>query len=269
MADRDRATLTRDDLVTGEAVALDLPPAGIGSRLVSGMLDVLATLVVLTLLTVLGAWAAARADEALATVVGIGVVVGALVVWSTTFETLTRGRSPGRYALGLRVVRDDAGPISFHHALVRALVGVVEIWTTLATPAFFSMLVSAKGKRLGDYAAGTYVVRTRVPLRLPPPVPMPPALATWARSADVAALPTGLALACRQYLGRAATLAPGARYAVAGRLAEQVGPYVSPAPPPGTHPETFLAAVLATRRERDLARLGERARSRDRLSRRW
>ena len=35
------ASLTADDHVTGEAVALDLPPASLGARIVSGLIDVL------------------------------------------------------------------------------------------------------------------------------------------------------------------------------------------------------------------------------------
>ena len=77
-------------------------------------------------------------------------------------------------------------------------------------PAFFSAMLSAKGKRLGDHAAGTYVVRSRVRLQLAPPALMPPQLAAWARTADMAALPTGLALAVRQYLGRSGDPRPAA-----------------------------------------------------------
>src|SRR5215216_889977 len=99
-----------------------------------------------------------------------GVQTCALPIW---------GRSLGKLALGLRTVRDDAGPITFHHALVRALIGFVEIYLFTCIPAFFSMLVSRRGKRLGDYAAGTYVIRDRVTLRLPLPPPMPAELATW------------------------------------------------------------------------------------------
>ena len=71
------------------------------------------------------------------------------------------GRTIGKFVLGTRTVRDDAGPISFHHAFVRHLVAVVEIWVFSGVPALVSALVSPKGKRLGDYAAGTYVVRDR------------------------------------------------------------------------------------------------------------
>jgi uncharacterized RDD family membrane protein YckC len=260
------ATLTSDDLVTGEAVALDLPPATLGSRIASGLIDVLVTVALLVALVVALAIAAIRTDDALLEVAMLASVIVALLVFPTAVETLTRGRSLGKLAFGLRAVRDDAGPISFHHAFVRALVGVVEIYVFFGSPAFFSALVSPRGKRLGDYAAGTYVVRDRVKLRLVPPPGMPANLATWARHADLGALPTGLALAVRQFLGRLPTIDPASRAAVGGRLADAVSEYVAPPPPPGTAPEAFLAAVVAARRERDAARLAREADLRRRLT---
>ena len=80
------------------------------------------------------------------------------------------------------------------------------------------------------------------------------------------ALPTGLALAVRQFLARSPGLHPAARASVGATLAQQVAPYVAPPPPPGTPPETFLAAVVATRRERDQARLGRERAFRERLT---
>ena len=75
---------------------------------------------------------------------------------------------------------------------------------------------------------------------------MPPPLAPWARRADMASLPTGLALAVRQFLGRLPTLDPQSRVTIGTRLADQVSQYVAPAPPPGTPPEAYLAAVIAS-----------------------
>jgi hypothetical protein len=190
------------------------------------------------------------------------------LAFPATLETLTSGKSLGKLACGLRTVRDDAGPITFQHAFVRALIGFVEIYVFTGVPAFFSALVSSRGKRLGDYAAGTYVVRDRVRLRLAPPMLMPPQLAPWARRADMAALPTGLALAVRQFLGRLPTLDPHSRTSIGTRLADQVSQYVSPSPPRGTPPEAYLAAVTASRRERDQARLRREAELRRRLTRR-
>lgn len=259
------ATTTSDDLVTGEGVALDLPPAGLGARMVSGLLDVVATAVALFGFVFIGAIASVGLDPALQATVFTVLSVAVIVGIPTALETLTRGRSLGKLAMGLRTVRDDAGPISAHHALVRALIGSVEVYLFAAVPAFFSMMLSTRGKRLGDYAAGTYVVRMRVPASIPPPVPMPPHLVGWARSADVAALPTGLVIGVRQYLGRAATLDPASRARVGAELADEVSAYVAPLPAAGTRPEDFLAAVLAERRERDLRRLRREAEFRRRL----
>jgi uncharacterized RDD family membrane protein YckC len=255
MAAPEFQTLTADDLVTGEAVALDLPPASLVSRIVSGMIDILVT-IVLTIVTFLALGiAAAPSDDALFAVAMIGALVTVFVAFPVAFETLTRGKSLGKLAMGLRTVRDDAGPITFQHALVRALVGFVEVYAFQGIPALISAMVSSKGKRLGDFAAGTYVVRERVSLRLPLPTPMPRELAGWAAGADMSALPTGLALAVRQFLQRAHEITPQARDQIGPRLAEQVAKHVSPPPPPGTPPWVFLAAVVASRRDRDLARL--------------
>lgn len=265
MAAPEFATLTADDLVTGEAVALDLPPAGVGVRIASGLIDVVATILLLVLVIVVASTAVLDTSDALFTVAMIGTTIVVFVVVPTTLETLTRGKSLGKLALGLRTVRDDAGPISFQHAFVRALVGFVEIYAFTGAPAFLSALISPRGKRLGDFAAGTYVVRERVALRLAQPALMPPHLVAWADGADMASLPTGLMLAVRQFLGRLPTIDDDSRSSIGARLADEVLTYVSPTPPVGTRPEDFLAAVIASRRQRDLARLEREAALRARL----
>ena len=220
-----------DDLVTGEAVALELPAAGIAIRALSGFVDVviagMALFAGLFLVSLMSLSADAAIIGAALTVLVALVTVGL----PTTMETLTRGRSVGKLATGLRTVRDDAGPIGFRHALTRALVGFVEIWLLLGVPALISGLVSNKGKRLGDYAAGTYVVRERVHLTLPPPPMMPPHLAAWAAGADIARLPDGLAMAVRQFLMRAPLLSPPSRATLGVQLHDEVVTYVAPQPP--------------------------------------
>ncbi len=258
------ASLTDDDLVTGEAVALDLPAASLAARMVSGLLDVLVTGLLLLLTALVLGVATAGTSDALAGAAWIGTLVVVFLVYPTTVEGLTRGRSLGKAVVGLRTVRDDAGPISAQHAFVRALVAVVEVYALTGVPAFFSAMLSTRGKRLGDYAAGTYVVRERFRLDLPPPVPMPPELAAWAARADIAALPAALALAVRQLLSRPHV--GSSRAALADQLARETAAYVAPAPPAGTPPEAFLAAVVAARRERDTARLAREDRLRRRLT---
>ena len=256
-----------DDLVTGEAVALDLPAATVGLRLASGLIDLACEAALLLLVYLLALVAVAGSDAALLAVATVVSLVGVLVAAPAAMETLTRGKTPGKLAVGLRTVRDDAGPIAFRHAVVRALVGFVEIWLLSGVPALICALVNPRGKRLGDLAAGTYVVRDRFRFPGVRPSTMPPQLASWAAHADLGPLPDGLALATRQFLDRAPTLNPASRATLGSQLVEQALARVAPAPPPGHHPETVLAAVLAERRRRDEARLARDDALRARLHR--
>ncbi|MFD7024929.1 RDD family protein [Promicromonospora sukumoe] len=254
----------QDGIVIGEGVVLDARPASFITRAMGAMLDFLVIGVVVTVVLVAGAvWLleTATLSEDVAVIV-IAVASAAVVVGiPVTVETLSRGRSVGKLACGIRVVRDDGGPVRFRHALVRALIGVFELWMTFGGIAAIASLSNAKGKRLGDLAAGTYAVRVRGGKPLSAPIVMPQSLAAWARTADMRRLPDGLALAARQMLGRAARLAPESRARLADDLAGRIEPYVAPGPPQGTHPEAFLHAVLAERRERELA-AGQRERRR-------
>ena len=260
-----RGFLGSDDLVTGEAVALDLPAATVAVRIASGLIDVLVILALLTVGYLVALAAVSSSDDALVAAASVVTGVLVLVAVPTAEETLTRGRTLGKLALGLRTVRDDAGPISFRHAFIRSLVGVVEIWILSGVPALLCALVNPRGKRLGDLAAGTFVVRERFPLPRVRPAPMPPQLAGWASAADLAPLSAGLALACRQFLDRAGTLDPASRATLGTRLLNQVLASVAPPPPAGHHPETVLAAVMAERRHRDAARIARDEQLRDRL----
>ncbi len=242
-------------IVTGEGVLLDTRPAGFATRMLGGVIDVAVviggTIALVLFVGSLGvdtgfdAYGARIFTVALMAVVMVGV--------PTTVETLSRGRSTGKLSMGIRIVRDDGGPVTFRHALVRALVGVVELWLTLGVVAILTSMVHPQGKRLGDIVAGTYAARVRGKAAARTPVEMPYHLAGWAQQADIARLPDGLALAVRQFLARAQGLHPASRVELGSRLTAQVQAYVRPLPPAGTHPEAFLAAVLAERRSRELA----------------
>jgi uncharacterized RDD family membrane protein YckC len=247
-----------EGILTGEGVLLDTRPAGFASRMLGALIDLAALAAVVTgILLVAGALTTGVDYTArIVTVVGMAVV---MVGVPTTVETLTRGRSLGKLAMGIRIVRDDGGPITLRHALVRALVGIVELWLTAGVVAIITSMVHPQGKRLGDMVAGTYAARVRGRTTTTRAIEMPPYLAVWAAGADVARLPDGLALAVRQFLGRAARLHPASRVELGTRLTEQVQALVRPLPPPGTHPEDFLAAVLAERRSRELAAEQRRA----------
>src|SRR3954463_5663106 len=146
-------------IVTGEAVTLDLQPATFASRSVSGVLDLLVQWVGLIVVIMVMSRVTADLDDAAAAALGLVSVVAVLVGYPLVMETLTRGRTLGKMAMGLRTVRDDGGPIRFRQALVRALLEVVEVWALSGSPALISSLASSRGKRLGDHLAGTFVVR--------------------------------------------------------------------------------------------------------------
>lgn len=255
-----------DDFITGEAVALDLPPASIGSRILSGFLDYMIVWVVTFTLVPAGSALAGRLDDALISATLLVCFLAAWLGYPITMETLTRGRSLGKMAAGLRTVRDDAGPITFRHALTRGLLGVVEVYLFWGVPAIIASVLSSKGKRLGDMVAGTYVVRDKVAAQLAPPVPMPPHLAAWATNADISQLPDELAMAVRTFLPAAPSMTPVVREEMGRRLLSEMSLYVSPAPPSGNHPEYVLAAILADRRRRDGLRLSRDQSLRQRLT---
>src|SRR5919199_310818 len=242
-------------VVTGEAVALELRPASFATRCLALALDLLILFAVdIAVLVVLGL-TLPELDEAAASAVGIVAFVGVLLGLPVAVETLTRGRSIGKIAAGLRVVRDDGGPIRLRHALVRALLAVVEIFGSAGSVALIASLSNARGKRLGDLLAGTFVIRERGGQEAPPLPPMPPELVAWAQGADLATLPDGLAVGVRRFLDAAPGLHPGSRQQVGGDLARQVASFVAPPPPAWALPERVLVAVLAQRPPRDTARL--------------
>ncbi|WP_225753667.1 RDD family protein [Actinotalea sp. Marseille-Q4924] len=243
-----------EEILIGEGVVLDARPASFATRALGALIDVAVQALVALVLALVVPAVAGDLDPAMLAALGIALVVVVLVALPTAVETLTRGRSVGKLVVGIRIVRDDGGPVRFRHAVLRALVGVGEIWLTAGSVALLTSLVHPQGKRVGDLLAGTYAVRVRGGQRALPPVQMPPELAAWAAGTDIRRLPDGLALSTRQFLGRAMTLNPGSRSALGLRLAAEVEGYVAPGPPPGTHPERFIAAVLAERRDREYAR---------------
>lgn len=250
-----RQTGRVSDLVTGEAVPLELRLAKLPSRALALLLDAVILAVVGLGLLLLLAQVAPGVDEALAAALVIAGTVFLLVVIPTTIETLTRGKSVGKAAAGLRVVRDDGGPIRFRHALVRALAGVfADFLLTLGVGAMVCSLLNSRDKRIGDVLAGTVVIRERIPSTSAPLPLLDPRLAPWAASLELSRLPDRLALAARSLLARAPQLAPDVRTRLAVDLATEVAAVVSPPPPPGLPPWDYLAAVLAERRRRDALR---------------
>ncbi|MEU0601278.1 RDD family protein [Streptomyces sp. NPDC006393] len=243
------------ELVTGEAVALELRPARLPSRALAVLLDLAVAMTAYVMVSIALFAATASLDEAAQIALSIATFLLVLVGGPIAVETLSHGRSLGKLACGLRVVRDDGGPIRFRHALVRGALGVVEILMTFGIVACIASLVSGRGRRLGDVFAGTLVVRERVPAGqasfVPPP---PPWLAGRFSALDLSSVPDGLWLAIRQYLTRMRQLDPQVGSGMAERLAVDLSARTGAPVPPGVPPAMYLAAVLQERQVREARR---------------
>lgn len=241
-----------EQIVVGEGVALDVRPAGFLLRAASSLIDAVVSMLGFGALLLAAAWIMSSAEQAGATIelaavqaVIIALLVVAWVLAPCLVETLSGGRSLGRLALGLRIVRDDGGAAGFRHALIRALLGVLEFLLTAGGLAIVVGLVHPRAKRLGDLLAGTVSQNERAPKLLAQPVPLPPGLERWAQLADVARLPDRLARRMRDFLTQAPRLEPAARLRQAGEVAREVRYFVHPIP--DVDAETFLRAVAAVR----------------------
>lgn len=242
-------------IITGEAVVLELRPASFAARALGLMLDVVVHVVLLVAAMMLVGSAARDLDDAAARALALAGVVFCFVVVPVAVETLSRGLSLGKLATGLRVVRDDGGSIRFRHALIRGLIGFVEIYLTVGGLAIAVALFNGRSKRLGDIVAGTYALRRRVPAEPTVVQQVPLRLRPWAGLADIGRIPDAAARRAAQYVRQAARMAPGSRAAMAASLATEIAAYVAPPPPAGTAPEEYLAAVLGERSRRELDRL--------------
>ncbi|MBE5469925.1 hypothetical protein E3G67_001861 [Mycobacteroides abscessus] len=242
------------ELVTGDAVVLDVKVAQLPVRVVSAFIDIFVQMIVLYGGIFVVAFSLSQFDAALTGALSIVYSVLALVGYPVLWEMATRGRSLGKMAMGLRVVSDDGGPERLRQAVIRALSAMVEIFMFMGAPAVIASLASAKGKRLGDIFAGTMVISERGP-KLPPPPMMPPQLAQWAQSLQLSGLTSDQADLARQFLNRAGQLAPHTRDQMLYQIFTDVLASIAPPPPPGTPPQFMLAAVLAERHRRALAQM--------------
>jgi uncharacterized RDD family membrane protein YckC len=166
------------DVVTGEAVVVEVRVAQMASRAVALAIDLALQFAAILGLNFLLGMLTVVTEEAFAVALTILLIALIVVGYPVIFETLSRGRSLGKLAMGLRVVSDDGGPERFRQALFRGLSGLLEFWMFLGAPALISSLISPQGKRLGDIFSGTIVISERVP-RQGPPLQIPGCPRTW------------------------------------------------------------------------------------------
>ncbi|SOD65123.1 Uncharacterized membrane protein YckC, RDD family [Streptomyces zhaozhouensis] len=246
-------------VVTGDAVVLGLQPARLPSRALAVAIDLVVVVGLYLLLSVVVLSTVLPLGTATAAAVQVGLLLAIVVGGPVAVETLSHGRSLGKLACGLRVVREDGGPIRFRHALVRGAIGFVELLMTAGSVACVASLVSARGRRLGDVFAGTLVVRERVAggwgRRERERMPVVPA--EWDgrfAETDLSQVPEELWLTVRRYLGRAGRLDPAVRWSLAVRLADDMVARTGEPAPEGVAPDEFLAALTAERQRREAAR---------------
>lgn len=189
-----------------------------------------------------------------------GSILFVLVGYPTIFEALWRGRTPGKVAVGLRVVSGEGGPVGWSESSMRAIAGLVEIYLTLGALAITASFLSPRAQRLGDLMAGTFVVSEPAALlRLQPVVfPTPPGHAEYVDVLDVARLGDAGYGVVREALLRLGTLDPAARHAVTNELGHRVVARIGVGVPTWMTAEEFLAAVCTAyqRRQGGLAAVG-------------
>lgn len=245
-------------IVTPEGVDLTILLAGLGSRFVARFIDSLIQGgIFLVIVLGLGGLGAAVGPEAGPAPSGAAVVVVFIVftfllfyAYDILFETLGSGRTPGKRAAGIRVVRAGGQPVGLSTSAVRNLVRLVDFLPTMYVIGVISILVSARNQRLGDMAAGTLVVRDR---RGEPGTA--PGHSSYAGSSeevapwDVSAVTTEEVATVRSFLERRTSLTPEARWRLAWELAQRLRPKVAGAPA-DLHPEVFLERLSAAKATR-------------------
>ena len=244
--------LSAESVRTGEAVELDIIPAEPPYRFASAFVDFAAYAATALSVSYIVVHSWRRPTDQQQTIFWTCLIASAALLAPLAVEALTRGSSLGKWAFSLRVVRDDGGPASLRHIFVRRLVGVIEL-TFFALPTLVSMFLTTRGKRLGDLAAGTIVVRQPTGA-LHPPLLMPPALAAWASTAVVLPVDGALRREALAFLRANAELAPAVRAAGGTDLAERLRAYAETPVPAGAHPEQVIAAILVVERDKDWRR---------------
>jgi uncharacterized RDD family membrane protein YckC len=255
---------------TPEGVSLDVVLAGLGSRFTAYLLDFLIQLALLVVVSLLLALVVSGGGETSRLLANGFLVLFAFLDFIGYFvvcEMLTSGRSIGKRAAGLRVVRADGGAPGFWSSTLRNLLRLIDM---IPFPFYLvgSVLVLAttRNQRLGDLAGGTLVVRTRtaastvlagrgwddaaqwtgvaaapgwVPASPYGPGVLPPELAHW----DVSAVTPADTTVVGMFLSNRYGYTPEARMRLGTELARGLWPRVAGAPHT-LAPEQFLEAVV-------------------------
>jgi len=243
-----------DAIVTPEAVSLSVDVAGLGSRMIAAIIDSAIQIgAVIGLSFVFGALSRNTGGGSVDTALVVIYLVALFVlVWGyyPLFEGLWKGRTPGKRAQRIRVVRTDGQPVTIGPVLVRNLLRIVDFLPVYYVTGTISMIVTRKSQRIGDLAAGTIVIRER-PMPAPAPLVLRPSetRSEAAVRVDAAGLTEREYGLIRSFLERRDSLDPQARRALAERLGEAFRARLR-VDVTGLDPETLLEALAHAYQER-------------------
>lgn len=228
---------------------LDLETAGVGHRGLARFIDLAVLLVVVGIITAIGSLIGGTAGLVIQLVFGFFTVFGYPVVGETFF----RGRTIGKAAVGLRVVTLEAGPVGFRETIVRSLFQLLDIVLTFGAGALLCGMITSRSQRIGDLAAGTFVIRDPRSLAHLPAVPFTPPMGTEVLVADldVARLRPEQERIIRSFLLRVAQLSQPARIDLGTRLADSTALALGHTDRFGLPPEPYLVTIMAARQLRE------------------
>jgi len=216
----------RLEVETPDHIVLRYDLAGAGNRGFAAVLDfAVASLIVFAALMLLSL-VASETGDVLYILGGVEVIVTLVLIWSyfILLEWLWNGQTIGKRAYKLRVINEDGSPARFTQVLIRNLLRLVDFLPGFYGLGVLVIVISPKSQRLGDLAAGTYVVRAPRPqvdwLSLRTFTPL-----GQGRSAETRRLPGEAQRLVREFVARESGLAPADRARIAAIIAAKLRSY--------------------------------------------
>ena len=148
-------------VVTPESVSFSYEVAGIGSRFLALFIDHLLEIAFLMAIGAAVYYSGLKADQWLLRLLYVGGLLFFYLGYFVFFDILWDGQSPGKRLLKLRVIRDGGYGLTALESILRNLLRVIDFMPCAYFLGVISMIASGKSRRLGDFAAGTVVVKDR------------------------------------------------------------------------------------------------------------
>ncbi len=147
---------------TTQNVVIDYTPAGLGNRILAGLLDfVFKWAYIVTMIIVLLAAKAFDSKSETGTVILVIIIALPYLFYDLLFEIFMHGQTLGKKIIKIKVVKLDGTQPSVGSYLLRWLIRIFEIDLLYGLIAIISIAASKNKQRLGDMAAGTTVILVR------------------------------------------------------------------------------------------------------------